>query len=361
MTENSARPSGREHDGTVEPGPSPADQTKDRFARLRTIATGFRAPATDRSLWQLANSFLPYLALWAAMYASLEISYWLVVALALPAAGLMVRIFIIQHDCGHDSFLPSRAANSAVGRLCSLVTFTPFANWRRQHNLHHANWNNLDRRQSGADIYSSCLTVEEYRALSRWGRLRYRLVQHPLVALILLPPAIFLVLYRIPFDTPPSWRRERRSVWLTNASLFALYGGLCLALGVEEVLLVQLPINLMASILGVWLFSLQHRFQQSVWLHDPEWDPAIASLQGSSFLKLPKVLQWFTGSIGFHHIHHLDSRIPNYRLEACHNADPQMQGVPTLSILGGIRAWRYALWDEAAGCLVPFRAATASR
>lgn len=360
MAEFSTCPSGREHDLTDEDR-DPNDPTKDRFARLRRIATGFRAPATDRSLWQVANSFVPYLALWAAMYASLEISYWLVIALAFPAAGLMVRIFIIQHDCGHGSFLRARAANTWVGRLCSLITLTPFANWQRQHNLHHANWNNLDRRQSGADIYSACMTVAEYRALSWWGRLRHRLVQHPIVALILLPPAIFLALYRIPFDTPRSWRRERRSVWLTDAALVTLYGGLCLALRPLDVLLVQLPIQLIASILGVWLFSLQHRFRQSVWLRDGDWCPATASLRSSSFLKLPRVLQWFTGNIGFHHIHHLDSRIPNYRLEACHNADPQMQSVPTLSILGGIRAWRYALWDEAAGCLVPFRAAIGSR
>jgi len=321
---------------------------------LRAIAARFRTPTVSRSLWQVIDTFGPFLALWAAMYWSLGVSYWLTLALAIPTAGLVVRIFIIQHDCGHGSFMPSRAGNRAVGWLCSLATLTPFDNWKRQHALHHANWNNLDRRESGADIYSVCLTVDEYRALSRWGRLRHRIERNPLFALILLPPLIFVALYRVPFDTPRNWRRERRSTWFTDIALVAVFGTLALLLGWRELLLVQVPITVVASIVGVWLFSLQHRFEKTYWARADAWDAGAASLQGSSFLRLPRVLQWFTGSIGFHHIHHLDTGVPNYRLEACYKSDPSMRMAPTLGILAALAAWRYALWDEAAGHMVPF-------
>ncbi len=324
------------------------------FGALRQIASRFRTPTIERSMWQVVNTFLPFVALWAAMAISLDYSYWIALALAVPAAGLVVRIFIIQHDCGHGSFLRSRTGNAMIGRFASLVTLTPFANWKRQHALHHANWNNLDRRDSGADIYSALLTVAEYQALSRWGRLRHRLTQHPLVALILVPPFIFLALYRVPFDTPRGWRRERRSVWLTDLALVALYGGLVWALGWRTVLMVQLPITTLAAMMGVWLFSLQHRFKDTIWQRAEHWDASLASLRGSSHLKLPKILQWFTGSIGFHHVHHLDTGVPNYRLEACHKADPGMDVAPTLGFIAGLMAWRYALWDEDAGRTVTF-------
>lgn len=322
------------------------------FATLRQVAARFRTPAIGKGMWQLASTFVPLIALWAAMYLCLDFSYWAVIALAIPAGGLVVRIFIIQHDCGHGSFLRSRGGNKFVGRLCSLATFTPFANWSRHHSLHHANWNNLDHRQSGMDIYSACLTVTEYQSQLRWHRVRYRLLQNPLIALVLLPPLIFIVLYRMPFDTPKSWRRERRSVWLTNAALIAFYGGLGSVLGFRDVLLVQVPIVAIAGIFGVWLFSLQHRYKHAIWMRGGIWDAGVASLKGSSFLKLPRVLQWFTGNIGFHHIHHLDSRVPNYRLEACHNADAALRTTRAMGLLDGLLSWRYALWDEVSGRMV---------
>jgi len=283
------------------------------------------------------------------MYWSLHVSYALVFALSVVAAGLVVRIFSIQHDCGHGSFLRSRAANALVGRFCSLATLTPFSNWSRHHLLHHLTWNNLDRRESGMDIYSACLTVDEYRGLSWWHRWRHRIVQHPIVALLLLPPLIFIVLYRVPFDMPSSWKKERQSVWLTNGALVALYVGLGWAVGFREMLLVQGPIICFAAIFGVWLFSLQHRSKSAVWMRGAAWSPRAASLEGSSFLKLPKLVQWFTGNIGFHHVHHLDSRVPNYRLEECHASESTMMAVPALSGFDGLTAWRYALWDEATG------------
>jgi acyl-lipid omega-6 desaturase (Delta-12 desaturase) len=293
------------------------------------------------------------------MYASLSVSYWLVFALAFPAAGLVVRIFAIQHDCGHYSFLISRKGNQAVGRVCSLVTFTPFASWLRQHAGHHGSWNNLDRRDSGIDIFATCLTVAEYRALSACRRLLYRIGQHPLVALVLLPPLVFLVLYRIPFDMPATWVAERRSVWLTDAALLSLYSGLGFALGFKAMILVQLPVIAIAAVAGVWLFSLQHRFESTIWMRSGRWDAASASLARSSFLKLPKALQWFSGNIGFHHIHHLDTRVPNYRLEVCHESYLAMRSVATLDIRRGLAAWRYALWDESCGRMVTFRQAVA--
>lgn len=308
-----------------------------------------------RSLGQLASSFLPFLALCGAMYATLDVSFWLTMALAVPAAGFLVRIFIIQHDCGHGAFFRSRAANDWVGRLCSLATLTPYANWRRQHAAHHANWNNLDRQESGSDIYSACLTTRQYQHLSPGRRRFYRLVRHPTVALITLPPLVFLLLYRLPFDTPAHWRRERWSVHGTNLALAAMIVGLGLFVGFGAVALVQLPIMVFAAIIGVWLFSVQHRFEAAHWFGRTEWSAAAASLRGTSYLRLPAVLRWFTGNIGFHHVHHLNPRIPNYRLAACHAASEYLQQAPILTLGGALRSAAYWLWDEAQGRMVRFR------
>ncbi len=304
---------------------------------------------------QLASSVLPFLALCAAMYATLAVSFWLTLALALPAAGFLVRIFIIQHDCGHGAFFHSRAANDWVGRLCSLATLTPYANWRRQHAAHHANWNNLDRRESGSDIYSACLTVHEYRQLSPARRLLYRLVRHPSIALIALPPLVFLLLYRLPFDTPPHWRRERLSVHATNLALAAIIVGLGLVVGFGAMAMVQLPIMVFAAIVGVWLFSVQHRFEAAHWFANADWSPGGASLRGTSCLRLPAILQWFTGNIGFHHVHHLNPRIPNYRLAACHAASPHLRQAPTLTLRDALKGSGLWLWDEVQGRMVRFR------
>jgi omega-6 fatty acid desaturase (delta-12 desaturase) len=323
-------------------------------ASVRTALRDFQFSSPIKSLGQIADSFVPLLGLWALMYASLSWSYWITLALAIPAAGCVVRIFIIQHDCGHGSFFQSRQTNELVGSLCSILTLTPYLHWRRQHAGHHANWNNLDRRESGADIYSSCLTTEEYRALSPWKRASYRLVRHPLVSLILLPPFIFFLLYRVPFDTPASWRKERRSVYLTNLAIAGVFGGLGLALGFEAVLLVQLPISVLASTAGVWLFSVQHRFEHTSWARKEDWTYDDASLYGSSYLRLPRLLQWFTGNIGFHHVHHLNPRIPNYRMQECHVRVPALHRAPSLSLWTALRSARYTLWDEVQGKMIPF-------
>lgn len=335
---------------------SPASEAGPRGAKAAAVA--FQTPSRASSAWQIANSVLPLIALVTAMHYLLATETWwswpLFVVSALLAAGFVVRIFIIQHDCGHGAFLPSQRANDVVGFLCGVFTFTPYANWARQHAGHHANWNNLDRRSSGVDIYSTCVTVDEYRAMTRRERLMLRLVRTPLVYLGLIPPLVFLVLYRLPFDTPRTWTRERRSVHLNNAMLIAAFVAMGVPLGFVEVLLVQLPIMSLAAITGVFLFSVQHRFETTLWARRDAWSAVDASLKGSSFLRLGPVLRWFTGNIGYHHIHHLSSRIPNYRLSAAHRGIAAAQDVPVLTLGAALRNHRYALWDETAGRMVSF-------
>ncbi len=324
-------------------------------ADLRALTAPYGTPKVARSISQIASSFGGFFIVCVAMYLAYGWFFWLVPALAVVAAGFLVRIFIIQHDCGHGSFFKSRRANSFVGVCCSLVTLAPYASWRRQHAGHHGIWNDLDRRQSGADIYSSCITVAEYEALSRHQRWLYRLGRHPIVSNILLPPFVFILLYRVPFDTAKSWRRERRGVFITDIALVAMVLVLGLLIGFERVAAVQLPIMVIASIIGVWLFSVQHRFEQSYWVRHDEWNFNQAALLGSSHLKLPRPLQWFTGNIGFHHVHHLNPHIPNYRLQECHDANPVMSEAPVLTFWSGIRQGRFALWDEHLRRMVPFR------
>ncbi len=326
----------------------------DRRELLAAFAR-FQSPLLGRSLWQLASTFGPYLAVTAAMYGVALLSTWAALLLALPAGGLVVRIFIIQHDCGHGAFFRSRAANDWLGRACSVVTMTPYGNWRRQHAGHHAVWNNLDRRSGGADIYSTCLTVAEYARLPALRQRLYRLVRHPLIAHLLLPPLVFMVLYRLPFDTPPTWRRERASVLLTNAALLTLFAGLVWLAGLGPMLIVQVSTMTVASVIGVWVFSVQHRFEDVLWSHQESWSAATAALLGSSYLQLPGVLRWFTGNIGFHHIHHLVPRVPNYRLADCHRAfAAHGGGGVTLTLRQALASPAYVLWDEAKGRMVRF-------
>jgi omega-6 fatty acid desaturase (delta-12 desaturase) len=329
--------------------------------RLRRATAQYQGPILWRSLIQIATSFGGFFASCAAMYALLGVSYWLALLLAPLAAGFLVRIFIIQHDCVHGSFLPKRWANDALGRLCSLLTLTPYANWRRQHAGHHGIWNDLDRRDNGVDIYSSCLTVAEYRGLRSRQRWLHRVTRHPVVANLLLPPLVFLLLYRIPFDAPKGWQRERRAVYVTDAALLLLVAGLGGTLGFGAVAAVQLPVMVLGAIVGVWLFSVQHRFEDAWWARHDRWHSADAAMHGSSFLRLPRVLQWFTGNIGFHHVHHLNPRVPNYRLEACQRHIAPLVTVPQLTLGQGLAATRCVLFDEAEARMVTFARADAAR
>ncbi len=324
-------------------------------AGVREVVARFQDAMPGVAIGQICSTILPLLVLIAAMHAGMAFGWWPLLALGLPATALTVRTFIIQHDCGHGSFFRNRRINDRLGRFCSLLTLAPYAQWRRQHAQHHGTWNDLDKRDGrGLDIYSSCLTVAEYNALGIWRRRLYRWAKHPAISLLVLPPIIFLVLYRFPFDAPRAWGAERRSVYLTNLSLLALHGGLAAMLGVGPVAAVLLAVMVPASIVGVWLFSLQHHFEDSHWARHAQWDPVSAALRGSSFLRLPRLLQWMTGNIGFHHVHHASPRVPNYRLEACHAAHPGFAVASVLTLGEGLRASRHALWDEARGRLVTF-------
>ncbi len=321
---------------------------------LRRAAT-FQAPVLAHSVWQFASTGAAYAALLALMYLAYHVSVWLSLALVPLAAGLVVRLFIIQHDCGHGAFFQSRRANLVVGVLCSLATLTPFTNWRRHHAQHHAMWNNLDQRDMTTDIYSTCLTVEEYDAMSPSKRWFARTLRHPLIAHLIIPPLVFLVLYRVPFETPRAWVGERRAVYLTNALIGAVLIAMILPLGVWPVLLIQIPVIAVAAIIGVWLFSIQHRFEEAHWAHSTDWSAITAAIRGSSFLKLPAVLRWFSGNIGYHHVHHLVPRVPNYRLRACHEACEELFGTArVLTLREALRAPSYALYDESLGRMVQF-------
>ena len=322
---------------------------------LRAAIAPFEAPSWSLGLYQIATSIGLYLAVVAAMYWSLGVSHALTLLLAIPASALLVRIFIVQHDCGHGSFLAWKRGNDILGTICGVLTLAPYAHWRRQHAGHHANWNNLDRRESGADIYSACLTVEEYRARAPWQRFLYRLPRHPLIAHVAIPPVVFLLLYRTAFDTPKSWMRERRSVWGTNLAVVACWTILAFAFGLTGLLLVQLPIVIVSSIIGVWLFSVQHRFDGARWMRKGDWNFADAALKGSSYLALPPVLHWVTGNIGFHHIHHLSPLVPNYRLARCHKSNAGFRPEKPLSLGRAFGASSLTLWDEAQNKLVRFR------
>jgi len=340
------RPGGdTESTDDAEPSDAGGDHgTSGRDLRRRLI--GFQKPILHESLGQILTSIGGYLAVCAAMYATVGISFWIALALAPIAAGMLVRTFIIQHDCGHGAFFRSRRLNDGLGFVCSLLTMAPYSSWRRQHAGHHGIWNNLDRRQSGADIYSSCLTVDEYRALGPWQRRWYRISRNPIVANIILPPFVFLILYRVPFDMPSEWRRERLAVHATNVALAGLVVGVGFAVGFGHFAMVQLPVIVLASMLGVWLFSVQHRSERTVWARQGEWTFQTASLEGSTYLRLTPVLQWFTGNIGLHHIHHLNPRIPNYRLQQCYDNVADLRATPAMNLVAAFKAMFCVLWDE---------------
>ncbi len=322
----------------------------------KQLVAPYQKPKTGASLWQLANSVLPYLALWVAGYHLLVVSYWLTLATAVLAAGFLVRIFIIFHDCGHGSFFSSRRANDLLGFFTGVLTFTPYFDWRREHALHHATAGDLDRRGLG-DV--ATMTVEEYRQAPMWRRVAYRLYRNPVFLLGVGPLWVFLIKQRFPHAA--GGPRERLSVHLTNLALVAVGAVLSLTIGFRALVLVQLPILAIGGAVGLWLFYVQHQFEHVYWARGDQRDVLAAALRGSSFYRLPRVLQWFTGNIGFHHIHHLSPRIPNYALERCHREQPPLQQVHCLTLRSSLRSLRLRLFDEASGRMVSFREAAASR
>jgi acyl-lipid omega-6 desaturase (Delta-12 desaturase) len=313
----------------------------------------FERPSATRAAWQIANSLVPYLATLAAMWWTMRrgLPWWTTLALAFPAAGFMVRLFIFMHDCTHASFLSSRRAERVLGRVLGVIVFTPFDEWGHEHLAHHATSGDLSRRGAG-DVWT--MTVDEYLAAPPARRLQYRLARNPFLMLLFGPLGVFL--FRNRFPTRGASRARVRSVLYTDAALGTIAAVAAATIGLRAYLLVQIPVLFLAGAWGIWLFYVQHQFSPSYWAREEAWSPARAALEGSSYYRLPKVLQWFSGNIGLHHVHHLRPRIPNYNLQRCLDATPELLAHPPLTLVGSFHCARLALWDESAQEFVSFRA-----
>jgi len=320
---------------------------------LTKALASYRAPNPSRSVIEILITAAPLVLIWLSMWIALRHGhFWLYAILALPAAGFLVRLFMIQHDCGHGAFFGTRRVNDWVGRIIGVLTLTPYDYWRRTHAAHHASSGNLDRRGMGE---IETLTVKEFQALSRWNRLRYRLYRHPVVMFGLGPGYLFFAQNRLPIGLLRAGWEPWVSVMATNAAIGILAAGAIWLLGLGPFLLLHAPVALLAASLGVWLFYVQHQFEETVWAKNPAWDAHEAALHGSSHYDLPRVLAWFTANIGVHHVHHLASRIPYYRLPQVLRDHPELKDVSRLTLLQSFRCVRLTLWDEDQKRLIRFR------
>lgn len=329
---------------------SPGQISPVSISAWKSAVAEFQQPDAARAGWQLVNSIGGFALTWLLMYFAVGLSWWLTVPLAVIAGGLMVRIFIIFHDCGHGSFLRSKRANSICGFICGALTFTPYHRWRWEHARHHARSGNLDHRGVG-DIWT--MTVQEYLDAPAWTRFRYRFVRNPLVLFGIGPVFLMLVKERLPCRNGEA--RERRSVWWMNLAVLGLVLGLGSLFGWVNYLVIQFIMLWVAGSCGVWLFYIQHQYEHVYWERGDNWNYTAAALEGSSYYRLPRVLQWFSGNIGFHHIHHLCPRIPNYHLQRCHESSPLFQQVPQITLRSSLKSLSLRLWDEASRQLVGFR------
>ncbi|WP_040438639.1 fatty acid desaturase [Roseibium aggregatum] len=323
----------------------------DSRALMRNLAP-YREPSTARSVLELAITAVPFVLLWGLIWVAVDAGYWIGLLLAVPAAGFLVRLFLIQHDCGHGSFFRHRLTNDWVGRAIGVVTLTPYDYWRRAHALHHANSGNLERRGIG-DI--DTLTVDEFRARTPLRQLLYRLYRHPIVMFGLGPAYLFILRHRLPMGLMRSGLAPWVSAMATNMAIASLVAGIIWLVGLGPFLLVQMPITLIAASIGVWLFYVQHQFEDTFWEHDRDWSFHEAALNGSSHYDLPGILRWFTANIGVHHVHHLSSRIPYYRLPEALRNHPELQNIGRLTLLQSLKTVRLVLWDEEKRRLVSFR------
>ncbi|MFE4705613.1 fatty acid desaturase [Peribacillus simplex] len=317
---------------------------------LRKQIAPFEQSTTKQSIWQIINTLGPFIILWYLAYISLSVSYWLALIPAVFAAGFLTRIFIIFHDCTHHSFFKDRRANRIVGTIMGVLTLFPFDQWGHEHSVHHATSGNLDKRGTG-DIWT--LTVDEYLAAPLKLRFAYRFYRNPLVMFGLGPIYVFLLKNR--FNRKGARKKEKMNTYLTNVIIVALVALLCLAVGWQSFLLVQGSIFMISGSVGIWLFYVQHTFEDSYFEENEEWEYVLAAVEGSSFYKLPKLMQFLTGNIGYHHVHHLSPRVPNYKLEMAHNNTQPLENVPTITLATSLRSLRFRLWDEESKNFVSFK------
>jgi omega-6 fatty acid desaturase (delta-12 desaturase) len=323
-----------------------------QMKNLRALLEPFSKANQKTATRQLLVALIFYIAGWAAMYYSLHISYFLTLLLAVPTAGFLMRIFIIFHDCGHGSFFQSTKLNRRIGFWMGVLVFTPGEDWWRTHAIHHATSGNLDKRGIG-DV--ATLTVDEYQKLSPAGRFGYRLFRHPLIMFGLGPVWMFLIRHRWP--STGAGRKETMSVIWTNLAIVIIATGLSLLMGVNNYILIQLPIIWLGGMVGIWMFYIQHQFESVYWARDKEWNFLGSAFLGASCYRLPKVFQWFSGNIGFHHIHHLNPRVPNYQLDRAYHSTEALRQAPTFNFRQSLNCIRFALIDERLGKMVSFQQA----
>ncbi|WP_100404665.1 fatty acid desaturase [Bacillus solitudinis] len=324
--------------------------SKQKLAQLKKAVAPFEKSDNKSSVKQMINTFIPFFILWFLAYQSLSISYVLTFALAVVAAGFVVRIFIIFHDCCHQSFFKSKKANAILGTITGVITMFPYEKWKREHSIHHATSSNLDKRGTG-DVW--IMTVQEYVNASFKEKILYRLYRNPIVMFGLGPLYLFLITNRL--NRKDARRKERLNMYLINFLIVAVYAILTMTIGWKALLLIQAPISFVAGSLGIWLFYVQHQFEDSYFEDETEWDYVKAAVDGSSYYKLPKVLQWVTGNIGYHHVHHLSPRVPNYNLEKAHDSTPPLQQATTITIGSSLQSIHFRLYDEKQKTFISFK------
>ena len=324
--------------------------SKEKTKQLHKNVAPFAKSDLKKSIFQLINTIPPFLILWFAAYQALSISIWLTIVICIVAAGFVVRTFIIFHDCTHGSFFKNKKANNIVGTITGVLTLFAYEKWKREHAIHHATSSNLDKRGVG-DIW--VMTIQEYQEASFWQRVAYRIYRNPLVMFGLGP--LYLVLISSRFNRKDARKKERMNTYLINISLVVLYTAMILIIGWQAFVIIQGTIMFTAGALGIWLFYIQHTFEDAYFEEETEWDYVKAAVDGSSYYKLPKVLQWATGNIGFHHVHHLAPRVPNYNLEMAHELTPPLQQATTIDMKKSLESLRYKLYDPEHKTFVTFR------
>ena len=320
------------------------------WANFSKNVAKYQTPDVWKSIWQITNTFIPYVGLWILIVYSLSVSYWLTAFLMILAAGFLVRLFIIFHDCGHGSFFKSKKANTIVGAFFGILAFTPYYKWHKMHMQHHATVGNLDKRGVG-DVWT--MTAEEYLNSSKWKRFKYRMYRHPVTMFGVGSLYVFLIQNRT--TKKEMGRKEKLNVHFTTLALVVIFSVMSWAIGFWTFLIIQFVIIYLAAIAGLWLFYLQHQYEDVTWVRSDKWNYREIAIDGSSFVKFPKLLQWFSGNIGFHHIHHINARIPNYKLEKCYHENPIFKEVQPVTFMKSLKTLRLRLWDEKNQKLIGFR------